>query len=108
MKPLADEALQELSALFDAMYAWVGRPWMPPEHLLKASLLMALFSVRSERMFCEQLGYNMLFRWFLDMEMVDTAFDRRCSATIGSACSSAMSPVGSSRRWSRARGSAVR
>ncbi len=75
VKPLADEALQELSPLFDAMYASVGRPSIPPEHLLKASLLMALFSVRSERMFCEQLGYNMLFRWFLDMEMVDTAFD---------------------------------
>jgi transposase len=75
VKPLADEALRELSPIFDAMYSSVGRPSIPPEHLLKASLLMALYSVRSERLFCEQLGYNMLYRWFLDMEMVDRPFD---------------------------------
>src|SRR4051794_37099399 len=75
VKSLADEALAALSGTFDAMYSSVGRPSIPPEHLLKASLLMALYSVRSERMFCEQLGYNMLFRWFLDMEMTDAAFD---------------------------------
>ena len=75
VKPLADEALRELGPIFDELYSSVGRPSIPPEHLLKASLLMALYSVRSERLFCEQLGYNMLFRWFLDMEMVDKPFD---------------------------------
>jgi len=48
---------------------------VPPERLLKASLLMAFYSVRSERLFCEQLGYNLLFRWFLDMDMVEDPFD---------------------------------
>jgi transposase len=75
VKALADEALAGLSATFDAMYASVGRPSIPPERQLKAMLLMALYTVRSERMFCEQLGYNLLFRWFLDMDMVEPAFD---------------------------------
>jgi transposase len=52
-----------------------GRPSIPPERLLKAQLLIALYSVRSDRMFCEQLDYNLLFRWFLDMNADDPAFD---------------------------------
>ena len=75
VKVLADEALVELSPTFDAMYASTGRPSIPPERQLKAMLLMALYTVRSERMLCEQLGYNLLFRWFLDMDMVEPAFD---------------------------------
>jgi transposase len=75
VKTLADAALRELSSTFDAMYSVAGRPSIPPEHLLKATLLMALYSVRSERMFCEQLDYNLLFRWFLDMDMVEKGFD---------------------------------
>jgi transposase len=57
------------------MYSAVGRPSIPPERLLKASLLMALYTVRSERLFCEQLDYNLLFRWFLDMNMDEKSFD---------------------------------
>src|SRR5271157_4951282 len=57
------------------MYSEVGRPSIPPERLLKASLLMALYTVRSERMFCEQLDYNLLFRWFLDLNWDEPAFD---------------------------------
>src|ERR1700723_3373456 len=64
IKSLAEVALKELSPLFEQMYSEVGRPSIPPERLLKASLLMALYTVRSERMFCEQLDYNLLFRWF--------------------------------------------
>jgi transposase len=75
IKKLADQALDQLSPTFDAMYASTGRPSIPPERLLKAMLLMALYTVRSERLFCEQLGYNLLFRWFLDMDMVEAAFD---------------------------------
>src|SRR6185436_566078 len=67
--------LKELSPTFDAMYAASGRPSVPPERLLKAMLLIALYSVRSERQFCEQLDYNLLFRWFLDMDMVEPSFD---------------------------------
>jgi transposase len=75
IKKMADECLAMMSTTFDAMYAATGRPSIPPERLLKASLLMALYSVRSERQFCEQLGYNLLFRWFLGMDMVEPTFD---------------------------------
>jgi transposase len=75
IKSMADEALQELSPLLDAMYSVEGRPSIPPERLLKASLLMAFYTVRSERLFCEQLDYNLLFRWFLDMDMTEESFD---------------------------------
>ena len=72
---LADEALADLSSTFDGMYAKDGRPSIPPERLLKASLLIALYSVRSERAFCEELEYHRLFRWFLDMDPIDPSFD---------------------------------
>lgn len=75
IKELADAALQALSPTFDAMYAGGGRPSVPPERLLKSTLLMALYSVRSDRLFCEQLDYNLLFRWFLDLDMVEESFN---------------------------------
>jgi transposase len=75
IKRLADECLAELSVVFDGMYAETGRPSIPPERLLKSMLLMALYSVPSERMLCERLRYDLLFRWFLDMSMVDAPFD---------------------------------
>lgn len=75
VKKLADAALADLSPTFDEMYAAGGRPSVPPERLLKAMLLMALFSIRSERMMSEQLGYNLLFKWFLDMDMDEAPFD---------------------------------
>jgi transposase len=74
IKKLADEALGELSPLFNKMYSQVGRPSIPPERLFKATLLMALYTIRSERQFCEQLEYNLLFRWFLDMNMDEESF----------------------------------
>jgi transposase len=75
VKELADAALAQLSPLFDEMYSAIGRPSIPPERLLKGSLLMALYTVRSERMLCEQLDYNVLFRWFLDMAAAEPSFD---------------------------------
>jgi transposase len=75
IKRLADAALAELSPLFDEIYAETGRPSIPPERLLKASLLIALFSVHSERAFCEELEYHLLFRWFLDMSLMEPGFD---------------------------------
>ena len=75
IKVLADTALKRLSDDFDAMYARDGRPSIPPERLLKALLLIALHSIRSERQFCEQLEYNLLYRWFLDMDLMEPAFD---------------------------------
>jgi transposase len=58
IKPIVDQALKELSPTFNQMYADIGRPSIPPEHLLKASLLIALYSIRSERQFCERLHHG--------------------------------------------------
>ncbi len=75
IKPIVDRALAQLFPIFDGMYADHGRASIPPEHLLKASLLMALYSVRSERQFCERLEYDLLFKWFLDLNIMDHSFD---------------------------------
>lgn len=75
IKELADEQLRELSRVFDAMYEDAGRCSIPPERLLKAQLLIALYSVRSERQFCERLDYDLLFRFFLDMNLDDPSWD---------------------------------
>ncbi len=75
IKRLADEAPADLSSTFDSMSAKDGRPSIPPERLLKASLLIALYSVRAERAFCEELEYNLLFRWFLDLDPIEPSFD---------------------------------
>jgi transposase len=75
IKQTADLAPDELSPTFTKMYSVPGRPSIPPERLLKGSLLMALYTIRSERMLCEQLDYDMLFRWFLDMEPDERSFD---------------------------------
>jgi transposase len=75
IKPIVDQALKSMSPTFNRMYADVGRPSIPPEHLLKACLLIALYSIRSERQFCERLQYDLLFKWFLDLNIMDPAFD---------------------------------
>jgi transposase len=75
IKRIADHVLDDMSSLFDEMYAETGRPSVPPERLLKSMVLMALYTIRSERQFCEQLDYNLLFRWFLGMNMVEDSFD---------------------------------
>ncbi len=75
IKRHADAALKDLSPLFDEMYSEVGRPSIPPERLLKSLLLMALYTVRSDRLFCEMLDYNILYRWFLDMNLEERSFD---------------------------------
>jgi transposase len=70
-----DTVLKKLSPLFDELYAAEGRNSIPPEQLLKARVLTALYSVRSERLFCEQLGYNLLWLWFLDREYSEGSFN---------------------------------
>lgn len=75
IKPIVDRALTQLGPTFAQMYARDGRKSVPPEHLLKASLLIALYSIRSERQFCERLQYDLLFKWFLDLNIADRAFD---------------------------------
>ena len=76
IKRRVDTVLKKLSPLFDELYAQEGRPSIPPEQLLKARILTALYSVRSEVLFCEQLGYNLLWLWFLDREFSEGSFDR--------------------------------
>lgn len=75
IKEIADQELARLSSVFDEMYSARGCYSIPPERLLKGCLLIALYSVRSERQLCEQLNYNLLFRFFLDMGNDEEAFD---------------------------------
>ncbi len=75
VRPFVESALVRLEPTFAEMYAKVVRPSIPPEQLLKASVLMALYSIRSERQFCERLQYDLLFKWFLGLNVQDPAFD---------------------------------
>ena len=67
---IVDEALAALSPEFEGLYAKFGRPSIPPERLLRALLLQAFYSVRSEKQLMEQLQYNLLFRWFVGLSLV--------------------------------------
>src|SRR2546428_10659389 len=75
MRPLVDAVLRELSPRFAELYSRVGRPSIAPEKLLRARLLQVLYTVRSERLLMEQLDYNLLFRWFVGLEMDDAVWD---------------------------------
>ena len=72
---MADKALDALSGEFNRMYSHTGRPSVPPEVLLKSLLLQILYSVRSNRLLVEQLGYNILYRWFLGLSLEDEIWD---------------------------------
>jgi len=69
IRKIVDEILKEMSSEFSKLYSQVGRPSIAPERLLRSLLLQILYSVRSERMLIEQLQYNLLFRWFVGMQM---------------------------------------
>jgi len=75
IRAMADRALRELSPLFSKLYALSGRESIPPERLLRALLLQSLFSIRSERQLMEQLQYNLLFRWFVNLNIDDPVWD---------------------------------
>lgn len=75
IRKIVDEVLAELDGEFDSMYSRIGRPSVPPEQLLKSTILMAMYSMRSERAFCERLNYDLLFKWFLDLPIDAKAFD---------------------------------
>ncbi len=72
---LADDALRSLSDEFSAIYALTGRSSIPPERLLRALLLQAFYTIRSERQLMEQLEYNLLFRWFIGLSVDDPVWD---------------------------------
>jgi len=69
IRTLVDDVLRDMSQEFDGLYAAVGRPSIPPERLLRAQLLQIFYSIRSERLLMEQLHYNLLYRWFVGMDM---------------------------------------
>jgi transposase len=75
IKRMLNEVLAKMDGALDEIYAATGRPSIPPERLLMAKVLMALYSIRSERQFCERLQYDLLFRWFLDLNPDETTFD---------------------------------
>src|SRR6201995_1518205 len=75
LRAMGDEALAEISPAFEGLYSRVGRPSIPPEKLLRALLLQVLYTIRSERMLMEQLDYNLLFRWFVGLNMDDPVWD---------------------------------
>jgi len=75
IRGMVDRALRRMDGELDKLYASKGRPSIAPERLLRAQLLMALYSIRSERQLMEQLNYNMLFRWFVGLEMDDPVWD---------------------------------
>src|SRR6266850_2941884 len=75
IRTMTDEVLRELSPRFTTIYSPLGRPSIPPEKLLRALLLQVLYTVRSERMLMEQLQYNLLFRWFVGLNMDEPVWD---------------------------------
>src|SRR3974390_3410617 len=75
IRQIVDEALAALSSEFETRYARFGRPSIPPERLLRALLLQAFYSVRSEKQLMEQLNYNLLFRWFVGVSPDDPVWD---------------------------------
>jgi len=75
IRQLVDEVLKSLSPEFDRLYAKVGRPSIAPERLLRALLLQAFYSIRSERLLMEQLEYNLLFRWFVGLEIDEVVWN---------------------------------
>ncbi len=75
IRAMVDRALERMDAELEQLYSHTGRPSIAPERLLRASLLMVLFSIRSERQLMEQMNYNLLYRWFVGLEMDDPVWD---------------------------------
>ena len=75
IRQMANIVLERLSPQLDALYSAVGRPSIPPEKLLRALLLQVLYTLRSERLLMEALDYNLLFRWFVGLNMDDPVWD---------------------------------
>src|ERR1700756_2926947 len=91
IREIVDEALRKLSPAFSRLYAREGRPSIAPERLLRALLLQAFFTVRSERQLMEQLNYNLLFRWFVGLSTDDPVWDATVFCKNRAACLTAIS-----------------
>ena len=86
IRRLVDQVLAGMSKRFDRLYSEVGRPSIPPERLLRALLLQVFYSIRSENLLMEQLDYNLLFRWFVGLEIDDRVWDPTFTARTGTVC----------------------
>src|SRR5438552_18999637 len=75
IRDILNRALRDMDLLFESVYKEGGGYSVPPEWLLRGLVLQALYGIRSERLLCEQLGYNMLYRWFVGLSMDDAAWD---------------------------------
>ena len=91
VRQITDRALERLSPRFDALYVHFGRPSVAPEKLLRALLLQALYTIRSERQLMEQLDYNLLFRWFVGLSSTRPCGRRRPLQRTATGCSPATS-----------------
>lgn len=98
IRTIVTEALLALERDFAALYSPIGRPSIPPEKLLRALLLQAFYSIRSERLLMERLEYDLLFRWFVGIGVDDAAGIIRCSRKTATGCSQATSRRSS---WAR-------
>ena len=104
VRRLVDRVLARLNGRFEQMYAASGRPSIAPEKLLRALLLQILYSVRSERQLMEQLDYNLLFRWFVGMNMDEEVWVPTVFTRIATACWRGMWPRDfSTKCWRRPR-----
>jgi len=86
IRKIVDEILKEMSPKFTKLYSEVGPPSIAPERLLRSLLLQIFYSVRSERMLIEQMQYNLLFRWFVGMEVDEMVWNHAVFSRIGSVC----------------------
>jgi len=77
IRAMVDRALARMDAVFDELYSETGRPSIAPERLLRAQLLMVLYSIRSERQLMEQINFNLLYRWFVGLEMDEAVWDEK-------------------------------
>src|SRR3984885_12896332 len=91
IREIVNVALSQLSADFEAMYAPLGRPSIAPEKLLRASLLQAFYSIRSERQLMERLEFDLLFRWFVGLGIDDGIWDHSVFSKTETVCSKARS-----------------
>ena len=105
IRTIVDDALSGLSGELEALYSHLGRPSIPPERLLRALLVQAFYSVRSERLLMEQLEYNLLYRWFVGLGSTTRCGTRPPSPPTATGCSRARSRPSSWRRFSAIRGS---
>src|SRR6266540_2503986 len=81
IRRMVTKALAELDTEFRAMYSHTGRPSIPPEKLLKGLFLQAFYTIRSNRLLVEQIGYNVLYRWFLGLSLEEEVWDHSSFST---------------------------